>query len=67
LHDEGISKIGNVMDLAIEQGILQKSGAWITYDSERLGQGKENARLYLKGQPKLLDKLERQIREKIAK
>jgi len=66
LHEEGISKIGNILDLAIEHGILNKSGAWITYDSEKLGQGKENSRLYLKEHPKVIDKIEKQIKEKIS-
>ena len=66
LHDEGISKIGNILDLAIEQEVVQRSGAWLAYDSEKLGQGKENSRVYLKENPKILEKIIKQIKEKIS-
>ena len=66
LHDEGISKIGNILDVAIEQEVVQRSGAWLAYDSEKLGQGKENSRVYLKENPKILEKIIKQIKEKIS-
>ncbi|MBL7197229.1 MAG: recombinase RecA [Candidatus Omnitrophica bacterium] len=66
LHEEGISKTGNILDMAIEHGIIQKSGAWFAYDQEKLGQGKENTRIYLKQHSKLLEKIEKQVREKIS-
>ena len=66
LHEEGISKTGNILDMAIEHGIIQKSGVWFAYDQEKLGQGKENTRIYLKEHSKLLEKIEKQVREKIS-
>jgi len=66
LHEEGISKTGNILDMAIEHGIIQKSGAWFAYDTEKIGQGKENTRIYLKEHSKLLEKIEKQVREKIS-
>lgn len=61
MFDEGISKSGSVLDAGEASGVLQKSGAWILYGEEKLGQGKENARVYLKENPKLLHKLEKEI------
>lgn len=67
MYDEGISKSGSVLDMAESLGILQKSGTWLVYGEEKLGQGKENARTYLKDNPKVLAKLEKEIREKAIK
>ncbi len=67
MYDEGISKAGSVLDIAESLGILQKSGAWLLYGEEKLGQGKENARTYLKENPRVTTKLEREIREKALK
>ncbi|MDD5495722.1 MAG: recombinase RecA [Candidatus Omnitrophica bacterium] len=64
MYDEGISKAGSVLDTAETLGILQKSGAWLLYGEEKLGQGKENARLFLKENPKVVERLERDIRSK---
>ena len=66
MYDEGISKAGSVLDTGEALGVLQKSGAWILYGEEKLGQGKENARIFLKENPKTLIKLEKEIREKAA-
>lgn len=63
MHDEGISRSANIIDVGQEHGIIQKSGAWITYGDHKLGQGKENARLYLKENPKLMDEIEKKILE----
>ncbi len=63
LHAEGISKESNIIDQAISQNLVQKTGAWITYGEEKLGQGKENARLYLKSNPKISLDLEKRIKE----
>lgn len=63
MHDEGISRAANVIDVGQEHGIVQKSGAWILYGEHKLGQGKENSRLFLKENPKLLDEIEKKIRE----
>jgi recombination protein RecA len=64
LYNEGISKNGELVDIGSEQGVIEKSGAWYTYKKDRIGQGKENAREYLKGNPETAAEIERQIREK---
>ena len=48
MYGEGISKIGDLIDLGVEAGVVEKSGAWFSYDGERIGQGRENAKTYLK-------------------
>jgi len=67
MYDEGISKAGSVLDTAETLGVTKKSGAWVLYGEEKLGQGKENARTYLKENPKLLAKIEKEILEKVIK
>jgi recombination protein RecA len=64
MYDEGISKAGSVLDMGEVSGVLQKSGAWVIYGEEKLGQGKENARVFLKENPKVLARIEKEIREK---
>lgn len=64
MYDEGISKASNILDIATESGLIQKTGTWLSYGEEKIGQGRENARLYLKENPKLLSELEKKIREK---
>jgi recombination protein RecA len=64
MFDEGISKAGSVLDMGETTGVLGKSGAWILYGDDKLGQGKENARVYLKENPKILVKIEKEILEK---
>jgi len=63
MYGEGISKHGSIVDIGTEQEIIQKSGAWFSYNSERLGQGRENAKQFLKDNPEISDKIEKQIRE----
>lgn len=63
MYGEGISKFGSIVDIGTEQDIIQKSGAWFSYNSERLGQGRENAKQYLKDNPEISDKIEKQIRD----
>ena len=58
----GISKEGDLLDLAVDQGLIDKSGAWFSHGSDRIGQGRENAKTYLKEHPELADDLEQQIR-----
>lgn len=65
LYNEGISREGELIDLGVEHGLIQKSGAWYTIDQDRLGQGKDNARQYLREHPELGRELERKIREKV--
>ena len=62
MYGEGISKIGEVLDLGVKAGLVEKSGAWFSYDSVRIGQGRENAKQYLKDNPEMADRLERAIR-----
>jgi recombination protein RecA len=62
MYGQGISKIGEILDLGVKAGIVEKSGAWFSYDSIRVGQGRENSKTYLKEHPELCDKLEAAIR-----
>src|SRR5690625_2814406 len=66
IYGQGISREGSLIDLGVEHGLVRKSGAWFTYDSDQLGQGKENARTFLRDNPELADELERQIKEKLG-
>jgi len=61
MYDEGISRSGAVLDIAEEIGIIKKTGNWISYGEEKIGQGRENARLFLKENPKFLEKLEKEV------
>ncbi|TVX97594.1 recombinase RecA [Cohnella terricola] len=63
MYGEGISRVGSIIDIGSEQDIVQKSGAWFSYNNERLGQGRENAKQYLKDNPEIAEKIEKQIRE----
>jgi recombination protein RecA len=63
MYGQGISKEGSIIDIGTELDIVQKSGAWFSYNSERLGQGRENAKQFLKDHPEMSDQIERQIRE----
>ena len=65
LYGEGISREGGILDMAVEEGFVRKSGAWYTHDGDQLGQGKENARKFLKDNAGLTEELERQIKEKV--
>ncbi len=62
MYGEGISKIGELVDLGVKANIVEKSGSWYSYDSQRIGQGRENAKLYLKNNPQVADAIEREIR-----
>jgi recombination protein RecA len=62
IYGEGISKEGSVLDAAVEQNLVEKSGTWHTYKTERIGQGRENAKKYLKDNPKVLADLEVKVR-----
>jgi recombination protein RecA len=63
MYAEGISKSGEILDLAVSGGIIEKSGAWFAYDGTRIAQGRENAKTYLKANPEVMAKIERKIRE----
>ncbi|GAA4368942.1 recombinase RecA [Actinomadura sp. NPDC048032] len=66
LYGLGISREGGLIDLGVEHGFVRKSGAWYTYDGDQLGQGKENARNFLKANPDLADGIEKKIKEKLG-
>lgn len=63
MYGEGISKEGEIIDIGAELDIIQKSGAWYSYNDERLGQGRENAKLYLKENPDIRMEIQQKIRE----
>ena len=66
LYGSGISKSSEIIDMAIQLEIIEKSGAWFYYEGDRLGQGKDNVRKYIESDREFMDKLEAQIREKVA-
>jgi protein RecA len=66
LYGQGISREGSLIDVGVEQGIIRKSGAWYTYDGDQLGQGKENARNFLKANPDVAAEIEKKILEKLG-
>ena len=63
MYGEGISKTGELLDLGVKSGLVEKSGAWFSFDSQRLGQGRENARQFLKDNPEVADTIEKGVRE----
>jgi len=63
IYGEGISKTGEVLDLAVEKDLVEKSGAWYAYHGEKIGQGRENAKLYLKSHPEVLEELSNSIKD----
>jgi len=65
LYGEGISREGDLIDLGVDKGILEKSGTWISFGGERMGQGRENARVFLKENPDIREKLENALRKKM--
>ncbi|GAA1415588.1 protein RecA [Glutamicibacter uratoxydans] len=66
LYGHGISREGSLIDMGVEHNLVKKSGAWFTYDGDQLGQGKENARRFLRDNPDLANELERQILQKLG-
>jgi recombination protein RecA len=66
LYGTGISREGSLIDLGVEQGIVRKAGAWYTYEGDQLGQGKENARTFLKENPDVANEIEKRIKEKLG-
>jgi len=63
MYGEGISKMGELIDLGAKAGVVEKSGAWFSYDSQRLGQGRENAKNFLRQNPEIAQRIEQAIRE----
>ncbi len=66
IYGQGISREGGLIDMGVDQGFVRKSGSWYTYDGDQLGQGKENARAFLRDNPGLTDELERKIKAKLG-
>ena len=66
LYGVGISREGSLIDLGVEHGLVRKSGSWFTYEGDQLGQGKENARGFLRDNPDLADEIEKKIKEKLG-
>ena len=64
MYGQGISKVGEILDLGVKAGIVDKSGAWFSYDSIRVGQGRENSKIYLTENPEIADRIEKAIRSK---
>ena len=62
MYGEGISKEGEILDIGVEKDIVQKSGSWYGYDDERLGQGRENAKQFLKENPEIREEIAQKIR-----
>jgi recombination protein RecA len=63
MYGEGISKMGEIIDLGVKAGVVEKSGAWFSYDSQRIGQGRENAKVFLKANPDIAAKIEAMVRQ----
>ena len=63
MYGEGISKVGELIDLGVKAGVVEKSGAWFSYDSQRIGQGRENAKQFLRDHKDIADTIEAKIRE----
>ena len=67
MYNEGISKSGDILDLAVQQNIVEKSGAWFAYNDQKIGQGREATKQYLQENPKVLDELAKKVRAEAAK
>ncbi len=63
MYGEGVSKLGELLDLGVKAGVVDKSGAWFSYDSQRLGQGRENSKTFLRENPKIANEIEAAIRQ----
>ncbi|WP_347607266.1 hypothetical protein [Acrocarpospora sp. B8E8] len=66
LYGFGISREGGLIDMGVEHGFVRKAGAWYTYEGDQLGQGKENARNFLKNNPDIANEIEKKIKEKLG-
>ncbi len=65
MYGQGISRVGEIIDIGVQQGLVEKSGSWYSYNGERIGQGKENARTFLSQRPEIAQEIETNIREKL--
>jgi recombination protein RecA len=66
MFGEGVSKMGELIDLGVKASVVEKSGAWFSYDSQRIGQGRENAKQFLRDHPEMADAIEKRIRAQSA-
>ena len=62
MYGEGISKLGEIIDLGVKAGVVEKSGSWFSFNSQRIGQGRDNAREFLKANPDIADQIEAPVR-----
>jgi recombination protein RecA len=63
MYGEGVSKVGELIDLGVKANVVEKSGAWYSYDSQRIGQGRENAKVFLKDNPDIAARIEAAVRQ----
>ena len=63
MYGEGVSKTGELIDLGVKANVVEKSGSWFSYDSQRIGQGRENAKQFLKDNPDMANKIEAAVRQ----
>jgi recombination protein RecA len=66
LYGKGVSREGSLIDMGVEQGIVRKSGAWYTYEGDQLGQGKENARKFMRDNPDVANEIEKRLKDKLG-
>jgi recombination protein RecA len=66
MYGEGISKVGNILDIAVNMDIVEKAGAWFSYDGNRIAQGRDNAKKYFENNPEICAEVEKKIRDNIA-
>jgi recombination protein RecA len=64
MYGEGISKLGEIIDLGVKAGVIEKSGSWFSWNSQRIGQGRDNVREFLKQNPDMASQIEKQVRGK---
>ena len=67
VYGKGISKEGNILDMAVNLDIIEKAGSWFSYNGEKIGQGRENVKKYLTENPELMEEVEQKVRENFAK
>ena len=67
IYGEGISKAGNILDMAVNLDIIEKAGSWFSYNGEKVGQGRENVKKYLIENPKVMEEVEKKVRDNFAK
>jgi recombination protein RecA len=65
MYGAGISRVGEIIDIGVAQGLVEKSGSWYSYNGERIGQGKENARTFLTQHPEIAQEIDTKLREKL--